>query len=283
MHLGFPKTVHADREAFKWRPKMNLTSSLSGRHALVCGASAGIGRASALALARRGADLTLLARRKEHLEALIPEVLAAGAGSAQALVADLDDREALATSLNQLLAKAPVHILIHNTGGPPGGPLLKAELSTFETAFGRHILAGQVLVQKLVPGMVAAGYGRIINIISTSVREPIPNLGVSNTIRGAVASWAKSLSRELPPGVTINNVLPGFTDTERLGNLRSGVAQRTGQSEDQVLDAWLAQVPEGRLAQPEELGAVVAFLASPEAAYIRGVSLPVDGGRLRSI
>jgi 3-oxoacyl-[acyl-carrier protein] reductase len=262
---------------------MNLTSSLSGRHALVCGASAGIGRASALALASRGADLTLLARRKEHLEALIPEVLAAGAGSAQALVADLDDREALATSLNQLLAKAPVHILIHNTGGPPGGPLLKADLSTFETAFGRHVLAGQVLVQKLVPGMVAAGYGRIINIISTSVREPIPNLGVSNTIRGAVASWAKSLSRELPPGVTINNVLPGFTDTERLGNLRSGVAQRTGQSEDQVLDTWLAQVPEGRLAQPEELGAVVAFLASPEAAYIRGVSLPVDGGRLRSI
>ena len=262
---------------------MNLTSSLSGRHALVCGASAGIGRASALALASRGANLTLLARRQEQLEALIPEVLAAGAGSAQVLVADLDDREALATSLNQLVSKTPVHILIHNTGGPPGGPLLKADLSTFETAFGRHVLAGQVLVQKLVPGMVAAGYGRIINIISTSVREPIPNLGVSNTIRGAVASWAKSLSRELPPGVTINNVLPGFTDTERLGNLRSGVAQRTGQTEDQVLDTWLGQVPEGRLAQPQELGAVVAFLASPEAAYIRGVSLPVDGGRLRSI
>jgi 3-oxoacyl-[acyl-carrier protein] reductase len=262
---------------------MTVASSLSGRHALVCGASAGIGRASALALAKRGANLTLLARRADRLEALIPLLLEAGAASATALVADLDDRAGLARALDGLVAQNPVHILIHNTGGPPGGPLLEAALSTFETAFGRHVLAGQVLVQKLVPGMKAAGYGRIINVVSTSVREPIPNLGVSNTIRGAVASWAKSLSRELPPGITINNILPGFTDTERLGNLRSGVAQRTGQSEDQVLDAWIAQVPEGRLAQPEELGAAVAFLASPEAGYIRGVSLPVDGGRLRSI
>jgi 3-oxoacyl-[acyl-carrier protein] reductase len=262
---------------------MTVASSLSGRHALVCGASAGIGRASAFALAKRGASLTLLARRADRLQALIPDLIAAGAASATALVADLDDRLALAESLETLVKHSPVHILLHNTGGPPGGPLLEADLSTFEMAFGRHVLAGQILVQKLVPGMKAAGYGRIINVISTSVREPIPNLGVSNTIRGAVASWAKSLSRELPPGITINNILPGFTNTERLGNLRSGVAKRTGQTEDQVLKGWIAQVPEGRLAQPEELGAVVGFLASPEAGYIRGVSLPVDGGRLRSI
>jgi 3-oxoacyl-[acyl-carrier protein] reductase len=262
---------------------MTVSSSLSGRHALVCGASAGIGRASALALAARGASLTLLARRVERLDALIPELLAAGAESARALAADLDDRPALSLALDKLLEDGPVHILLHNTGGPPSGPLLQAELSTFETAFGRHVLAGQLMVQKLVPGMAAAGYGRIINVISTSVREPIPNLGVSNTIRGAVASWSKSLSQELPPGVTINNVLPGFTDTERLGNLRSAVAERTGQTEDQVLAAWIAQVPEGRLAQPSELASAIAFLASPEASYIRGVSLPVDGGRLRSI
>ena len=139
------------------------------------------------------------------------------------------------------------------------------------------------MVQKLVPGMLEAGYGRIINVVSTSVREPIPNLGVSNTIRGAVASWAKSLSRELPPGITINNILPGFTDTERLSNLKSAVANRTGKTEEEVHNGWLAQVPEGRLARPEELAAAIAFLASPAAAYIRGVSLPVDGGRLRSI
>jgi len=262
---------------------MSTSETLSGRHALVCGASAGIGRAAALALAAGGARLTLLARRVDRLNALIPELLAAGAESATALQADLDDRAALSATLDALASQGAVHILIHNTGGPPAGPLLKADLSEFEVAFGRHVLAGQLMVQKLVPGMQEAGYGRIINVVSTSVREPIPNLGVSNTIRGAVASWAKSLSRELPPGITINNVLPGFTDTERLSNLKSAVASRTGKSQDEVYDGWIAQVPEGRLAQPEELGAAIAFLASPAAGYIRGVSLPVDGGRLRSI
>ena len=262
---------------------MSPQESFSGRHALVCGASAGIGRAAAFALAAGGAQLTLLARRADRLEDMLPELLAAGAASATALKADLDDREGLALALEGLVARGPVHILIHNTGGPPGGPLLQAELREFELAFGRHVLAGQLMVQKLVPGMVEAGYGRIINVVSTSVREPIPNLGVSNTIRGAVASWAKSLSRELPPGITINNILPGFTDTERLSSLKSAVAHRTGKTAEAVHEGWLAQVPEGRLANPEELAAAIAFLASPAAAYIRGVSLPVDGGRLRSI
>lgn len=262
---------------------MPQTESFSGRHALVCGASAGIGRAAAFALAAGGAQLTLLARRADRLSEIIPSLLEAGAASATALQADLDDRASLATTLDTLVANGPVHILLHNTGGPPAGPLLQADLSEFEVAFGRHVLAGQLMVQKLVPGMKEEGYGRIINVVSTSVREPIPNLGVSNTIRGAVASWAKSLSRELPPGITINNILPGFTDTERLSNLKQAVANRTGKSEAEVHDGWIAQVPEGRLAQPEELAAAIAFLASPAAGYIRGVSLPVDGGRLRSI
>lgn len=145
------------------------------------------------------------------------------------------------------------------------------------------MLAPHLLVGLLLPGMRAAGYGRILNVLSTSVREPIPNLGVSNTIRGAVASWAKTLSMELPPGVTINNVLPGYTDTERLGELGAAISARTGKSGEQVRADWVATIPEGRLAEPEELGAVLAFLASPEASYIRGVSLPVDGGRLKSI
>lgn len=259
-------------------------SSLSGRWALVCGASAGIGRAAALALAGRGASVVALARRAERLDALLPELRAAGAPAALPMVADLDDRPALKASIEGLLAQVgAVHVLINNTGGPASGPLLAAPESALQAAFARHVLAPHLLVGLLLPGMRAAGYGRILNVLSTSVREPIPNLGVSNTIRGAVASWAKTLSMELPPGVTINNVLPGYTDTERLGELGAAISARTGKSGEQVRADWVATIPEGRLAEPEELGAVLAFLASPEASYIRGVSLPVDGGRLKSI
>ena len=153
----------------------------------------------------------------------------------------------------------------------------------FTTAFGRHVLAAHRLTQTVLSGMKESGYGRIINIISTSVYEPIPNLGVSNTIRGAMASWSKTVSKELPPGITINNVLPGFTDTERLGQLKKGRANKNGISEDTVHQQWLSQVPEGRLAQPEETASAIGFLVSPAAGYIRGLSLPVDGGRLKGI
>lgn len=261
-----------------------LSQSLEGRHALVCGASAGIGRAAALALAERGAQITALARGAEKLGSLVPQLLAAGAPAARPLAQDLEDRDALVRSVEALVREhGAVHVLVNNTGGPPSGPILAAEPGDFLKAFERHLLAAHVLLQTLLPGMHEAGYGRIVNVISTSVREPIPNLGVSNTIRGAMASWAKTVSRELPPGVTINNVLPGFTDTERLGELKASISKRTGKSPEEVQAAWLATVPEGRLGAPEELAAAIAFLASPAAGFIRGVSLPVDGGRLNSI
>jgi 3-oxoacyl-[acyl-carrier protein] reductase len=263
---------------------MSEQGSLSGLSALVCGASAGIGRATALALARRGASVAVLARREERLLSLLPELIEAGAEQAVAVIADLDDREDLAEKLLVLLADfGTVNILVNNTGGPPAGPLLEATEEDFLTAFSRHVLAAHRMVQILVPGMIETDYGRIINVVSTSVREPIPNLGVSNTTRGAMASWAKSLAGELPPGVTINNVLPGYTDTERLDSLRTAVARRTGRSEVEVQAAWMAQVPEGRLIQPQETAETIAFLASPAGGAIRGVSLAVDGGRLRSI
>jgi 3-oxoacyl-[acyl-carrier protein] reductase len=258
-------------------------SDLKGRHALVCGASKGIGRAAALKLASEGATVTCLARSADRLDALVAEITAAG-GTAAALVADLDEREGLAAAVGARIASVgAVHILINNTGGPPGGPLVDAPASALLAALSRHVLAAHELVQACLPGMRQDGYGRIINVLSTSVREPIDNLGVSNTTRGAMAAWAKSLSRELPPGVTINNVLPGFTDTARLTDLKAGIAARRGLTPDQVEAGWLAMVPEGRLAAPSELADAIAWLASPSAGFIRGVSLPVDGGRLRSI
>ncbi len=256
---------------------------LSGRHALVCGASKGIGRATAHALAARGAEVTALARSGEALESLTSELQASGA-TARSLVADLDDHDGLLAAVDALLEQVgPVHILVHNTGGPAGGPLLSAPAEALRAAFHRHVLSAHQLLQRLLPGMQEAGYGRMINVLSTSVYEPIPNLGVSNTTRAAMAAWAKSVSRELPSGITINNVLPGFTDTGRLAALKAGIASRTGKPEADVHAGWLAQVPEGRLARPEETAAAIAFLACPDAAYIRGVSLPVDGGRLRGI
>ncbi len=263
---------------------MNSPLSLTGRHALVCGASAGIGRATALALSSLGAEVTALARSEDKLQTLVKELTEASSLTARYVVADLDDRPALSSKVEGLLAEhGPIHVLINNAGGPPGGPLLEAEDEAFLTAFSRHILAAHRLVKAVLPGMREAGYGRIINVISSSVREPIPNLGVSNTTRGAVASWSKTLSRELPPCVTINNVLPGYTSTGRLASLSQGIAQKRGVTPEQVVEDWCNNVPEGRLGKPEELGAAIAFLASPAASYIRGVSLPVDGGRLRSI
>jgi 3-oxoacyl-[acyl-carrier protein] reductase len=257
--------------------------SLEGRRALVLGASAGIGRATALALAARGASVVALARRGERLERLVPALRAAGAPDARAVVQDLDDPAGLAAAVDALLVEDALHILIHNTGGPPGGPLLEVDEALLAQHFARHVLTAQWLAKRLVPGMAAAGFGRIVTVTSTSVYEPFPGLGASNTIRAAMAGWAKSLSRELPPGVTINNVLPGFTDTERLATLAERSAERTGVGPDAVRAAWLADVPEGRLIQPEETAAAIAFLCSPEAGAIRGVSLAVDGGRLRGI
>jgi len=265
---------------------MNMSSEndLIERRALVCGASSGIGRAAAVALAARGARVIALARREDLLIGLIDELNAKGPGDAGYVVADLDNRLGLRGVIDSLLAEGgPIHILVNNTGGPPPGKLLDATAVDLLAGFSRHIVAAHLLVTRLLPGMRESGYGRIVNVISTSVREPIPGLGVSNTIRAAMAGFSKTLSRELPTGVTINNVLPGYTDTERLGSIGQAVAARTGKTFEQVREEWLGNVPEGRLGRPEEVASVIAFLASPDAGYVRGQSLAVDGGRMKSI
>jgi 3-oxoacyl-[acyl-carrier protein] reductase len=257
---------------------------LSGRHALVCGASEGIGRAAAHELALLGADVTVLARRAEVLEQVAAALPRRESQQHGFLAADMSRTDTLRAQAEALAAARPVQVLVNNTAGPPGGPAYTAGEDAFLEAFRRHLLANQALVQALLPGMRAANWGRIVNIVSTSVREPIPNLGVSNTIRGAVAGWAKTLSRELAPfGITVNNVLPGYTETGRIDQIVRDRVAATGRSAEAILDGMRGNVPAGRFAAPSEIGGVVAFLASPAAGYVNGVSLAVDGGRMQSI
>jgi 3-oxoacyl-[acyl-carrier protein] reductase len=257
---------------------------LNGRHALVCGGSDGIGRAAAHELALLGADVTVLARRAEALQEVVASLPRSGAQQHGWLAADVGQTDALRAQVQALAAGRAVQILVNNTGGPPAGPAHAADIAAFLDAFNRHLVANQTIVQAVLPGMRAANWGRIVNVISTSVKEPIPGLGVSNTIRGAVASWAKTLSRELAPmGITVNNVLPGFTDTARIGQLVQDRIKATGKTEEDILASMRSNVPSGRFATPSEIGGVIAFLCSPAAAYVNGVNLAVDGGRMQSM
>tara|TARA_Y100000589_G_C27119697_1_gene615861 strand:- start:31 stop:768 length:738 start_codon:yes stop_codon:yes gene_type:complete len=242
---------------------------LEGKRALVCGGTSGIGKATVEIFRKSGATAVSLART------------ASGENTINCDIEDLDKLTALVNK--EIDDNGNFEILINNSGGPPSGPLIDAKPNDFNKAFRRHVLASQTLVQILLPGMIACSYGRIINIISTSVKEPIPGLGVSNTIRGAMASWSKTLSKELPPQITINNVLPGFTNTERLTELKKTLSEQKGISQEKVEENWLSSVPEGRLAEPSELAKVIAFLSSPSASFVRGTSIPVDGGRTGSI
>ncbi|MCB9256648.1 MAG: SDR family oxidoreductase [Chitinophagales bacterium] len=262
---------------------MNL--NLEGKTALVGGGSRGIGLASAIELALLGARVTLIARSENDLQAALKLLDSSKGQKHDYLVADYSDLKAVERKIDALLEKqGGFQILVNNTGGPAGGPITNAQLNEFTSAFNNHLLLNHLLVQKLLPGMKSADYGRIINIISTSVKIPLNGLGVSNTIRGAVASWAKTMANELGAfGITVNNVLPGATATDRLEAIINTKASKSNTAVDKVAEQMKAQVPLNRFALPEEIGAFVAFLASPAAAYINGTSTPVDGGRTGSI
>ena len=253
--------------------------NLSGKRALVCGSSQGIGKAIAIAMAKAGADIVLVARNKEKLKQILKEL---PEGKHGFIVMDFAKPDELASKLKPELIH-PFHILINNTGGPVSGTILEARPENLNTAFNSHLIANQTLVQLLAEGMKKEKYGRIINIVSTSVREPIKGLGVSNTIRAAVAGWAKTLSTEVAPfGITVNNILPGYTQTQRLQSLIEQKAQSSGRTIKEIEKEMLGEIPAGRFAEPEELAALAVFLASPYASYITGVSIQVDGGKMRS-
>lgn len=261
-----------------------METRLNGLHALVCGSTQGIGKATALEMARSGAQVTLLARDPGKLEVVLAELDRSHGQSHHLLVADMADTEGLEQTIAKHVENHAVDILVNNTGGPPPGPAHEAPVAAFEAAFRLHLLGFQTLVRAIVPGMKARKNGRIINVISTSVKQPLPNLGVSNTIRGAVANWAKTLAYELGPhGITVNNVLPGATETERLATIITNKATKTGASKEVVTAEMLAEVPLRRFAKPEEIAAAVVFLAGPSGSYINGINLPVDGGRTASL
>jgi 3-oxoacyl-[acyl-carrier protein] reductase len=260
--------------------------NLIGKSAIVCGSTQGIGRASAIELANMGAQVTLVARNGEKLKEVAAALPTPAGQQHDFFVADFDHPGQLREAVDQWLASHPqaVHILINNTGGPAGGAAHSADIEEYRTAFNQHLVCNHILVQALLPRMKASGYGRIINVISTSVKQPLDGLGVSNTIRGAVANWAKTLANELGSfGITVNNVLPGATETERLQSILQAKVEKTGISEAEAANQMLASIPAKRFARPEEVAFAIAFLASPSASYINGINLPVDGGRTKSL
>lgn len=247
--------------------------------AIVSGSTAGIGKAAAIELSKMGISVTLLARNEEKLKNTLNDLDKSQNQEHNYLVADFSKPPEL-DEVCEEIKKRGYNILVNNTGGPAGGPITEAKPEAFLEAFNQHLIANHKLTQAVLVGMKQKEFGRIINVISTSVKAPLSGLGVSNTIRGAVANWAKTMANELGQfNITVNNVLPGATNTDRLNQIFEAKSSKTGKSIEEIKKGMESIVPLGRIAEPEEVAYAIAFLASPKASYINGINLPVDGGR----
>ena len=263
---------------------MNI--DLTGKTALVCGASQGLGAAIAKELAVLGANIILIARNEDKLKTILASLDISKQQQHIYFSADTSATDELKNKIQTYLAGQNhiIHILINNTGGPPPGPLIDTKAEEIEKAFRSHLLTAHVLTHLVTDGMKRSGYGRIINIVSTSIKQPIPGLGISNTVRAAVANWGKTLSSELAKfGITVNNVLPGSIKTARLDDLFTKQAASSATNIDEIIQKNISAIPAGRFGSPEEFAAAVAFLCTPAAAYITGINLPVDGGKTLSL
>jgi 3-oxoacyl-[acyl-carrier protein] reductase len=254
--------------------------SLKGKNAIICGSSQGIGLAAAQELALNGANCVLMARNSEALKQAVGGLVRQTGQQHRWIAVDFTVPSLLEEEIKKLVGELRVEILINNTGGPEAAPILEAPVEAFEGAFRQHLVCNHILAQALIPGMREAGYGRIINIISTSVKTPLANLGVSNTIRLAVAAWAKTLANEIGKfNITVNNILPGLTETQRLKDLTSHIASSQNKDVQIVEEQLRESIPMKRFGKPVEIARVIAFLASPAASYVNGANIAVDGGR----
>jgi len=261
---------------------MNL--SLKEKNAVICGSTQGIGLAIAKELALLGANCTLIARNEETLKKVIPDLDTSQGQHHGFHIADFSKPSEVRSMIEEHVKHHAVHILINNTGGPPAGMIMDAKEEDFLKAFNQHLICNHILTKAVVPSMKKEGYGRVINIISTTVRIPLKNLGVSNTIRGAVASWAKTMANELGQfNITVNNLLPGNISTQRLASLIGTNAKMANTEADKIEQSMKNEIPMKRFGEPAEIAAVAAFLASPAGSYVSGVSIPVDGGKTGSI
>ena len=261
-----------------------INNMLENKNALVCGSTDGIGKETAILLAQKGAEIILLARNKEKLISTIRELSINNGQNHRYVCADFDNPLGLKEAVqDQVLDyEKPIHILINNSGGPHGGPLIEAEENEFRIAFERLLICNHILAKEVVPRMKEIKYGRIINIISTSVKQVIKGLGVSNTVRGSVAQWAKTLALELGEfGITVNNILPGYTKTNRLNELALKNANFEGKTVEDIFKSWASNNSINRIGDAKEIAESVAFLASESSGFINGHDLVVDGGRFR--